>query len=326
MFILRQRRTVVNLAAAAGDNHDEGIVGGNFQRALGLDNGVVAGYGVAIQCVAEGIRALTDNRLAAREGVGRALVADPAGLHCQAVDILTLHRIIRQGHAAVLAGLAAGSHRHRLRGDGQRAGRGLADIGKLVRDIRGALENRKRCHRVHGFFASTRHDVRHGAVGGGCPSEAFGQARHGEVFVRRLRQRCAVVGFAAASRDNRDRRCVGDDFQHTLGLGDGIVAGFGVAIQCVAEGIHALTDRHLAAREAVGRAFAVNPAGLLCQTVSICAFHFSVRQCRAVELTCLAAAGQGYLFGKNGQRAGRGCINIGEIGGHICSASEYLEL
>ena len=188
------------------------------------------------------------------------------------------------------------------------------------------MENRKRCHRVHGFFASTRHDVRHGAVGGGCPSEAFGQARHGEVFVRRLRQRCAVVGFAAASRDNRDRRCVGGDFQRALGLGDVVVAGFGVAIQCVAEGIRALTDRHLDACEAVGRAFAGSPAAFHRQAVGICVFHLSVCQCCAVELAGLAAAGQGHCLRSDRQRAGRTLVDLGEVFRHICCASEYLEL
>ena len=62
----------------------------------------------------------------------------------------------------------------------------------------------ERGHRIHGLLALAGNHIRHRAVGGGGPGEAFGNARHGEVVVIILRQRRSVVNLACAARDNLD--------------------------------------------------------------------------------------------------------------------------
>ena len=56
------------------------ITVGNFQRALGLRNGIVVGLGALVQRVVERVGRRSDDGLGARERIGRALALDEARL------------------------------------------------------------------------------------------------------------------------------------------------------------------------------------------------------------------------------------------------------
>ena len=216
MLRLCQRFAVVRLAVGCGNNRNLRRVGGDFQHALSLGNGVVAGQRIALHRVAEGIRALTCNQLTARETVGRAFVADPAGLHRQAVGVRVLNLSVRKRRAVILASLATAGQGHRLRRDRQRAGRTLVNTGELVRHICRTLEYSELRHRVHSLLSVARHDVRHGAVRRGCPSEAIRHTRHRKVTVLRLGQRFAVVRLAVGCGKYRDLSRIGCDCQRAV--------------------------------------------------------------------------------------------------------------
>ena len=205
VFRLRVRVAVIHPAAVGGGDCNRCCVGGDFQRVFGLEDVVVGSCRVLFQGIVEGVRAFADYCLAAGEGVGCPLFTDPAGLHRQAVGILAVHLIVRQCQAVVLAGLAAAGQGHLFGKNGQRANRICVNIGEIGgNSVAFRVEDVERGHRIHGLLAHAGNHIRHRAVGGGGPGEAFGNACHGEVVVLILRQRCAVVNLACAAGDNLD--------------------------------------------------------------------------------------------------------------------------
>ena len=256
----------------------------HLQGALRLGYLIVRRSRVAIQGVAERILRAADLRLAARERVGRALALDPAGLHRQAVIVRVRNVRVRQRRAVVL-----------LRGVAARQGNRTLRHAQGAHNVRALRVERLVLHR---------------------PRERVGHRRLGHVRDRRrrrivavmhrvrvVRMGCAVVRPTIRRALHVQLRRALRHLQGALRLRDIVVRRSRVAVQGVAERIRAAADLRLAARERVGRALALDPAGLHRQAVRVGALHVRVRQLRAVVLLRCTAARQGHRSRRDAQSA-----------------------
>ena len=112
-------------------------------------------------------------------------------------------------------------------------------------------------------------------------------------FINFVRMFASVVHKAISDRLNLNRCIVRRNLQRAFGLVDCVVFQVRASLRGHRERIGFLVSRILrASAEFVGRAFAVHPAALNCQAVSILVLYVGVRQGCAVILLLGIAAGQ----------------------------------
>ena len=275
-----------------------GVTVGDRQRALGLGDVVVICLGVVLELVAERVGAGADERLGARELVGRALALDKTLLRFEG------GLSVREGGAVVRLAQVGGLERNVALCDVDIAvGHVKDDIGEVRRVCAGELLGLQTHIRLAGIGARGLGSAREGDL---VLSEQVVVGR--EAIALRL-VLFAVIGGGCGLADDGDDDLRLDrvDGQLALFLCDDIVAALALgrtSRELIGKDVVAGTSVGLGSGDVRLEALAVNEAVARCN-------HVAVGKGRAVIGLAVGRGGQGHLALGDGHRA------VFDLKGHI---------